>query len=349
MARGEAPPAAAPSRLLREVGLIRGDSGSLPIRRVRCGRGFTYRDEAGERVADEEILARIRALAIPPAYREVRIAADPQAHLQAVGRDEAGRLQYRYHPDWESVRERLKVERLTTIVSAIGPIRRRIARELKMPVGSREKALAAVVMLIDRSHIRIGCEDYLHTGRSRGAATLLKRNVQVAGDDIRLGFRAKGGRDAACLVRAPSLAKALTELMKLRGRRLFRYRGADGRLHNVTAADVNTYLSEISAAAISAKDFRTLAASAEAAARLAAIEPAGTVAARRRQVAQVVRDVAAILHNTPAVTRKSYVHRRVVDAFQDGTLKALFQRTRAQNGLRRGEALLRALFTVGQS
>lgn len=334
---------------MREVGLNRGDSGSLPIRRIRCGKGFTYRDETGARVADEVILARIRALAIPPAYCDVRIAADPQAHLQAVGRDEAGRLQYRYHPDWESVRERLKVRRLTAIISAIGPIRRRIARDLKMPVGSREKALAAVVMLIDRSHIRIGCEDYIHTGRSRGAATLLKRNVQVAGDEVRLGFRAKGGREAACVVRAPAMAAALAELAKLPGRRLFRYRGADGRLHNVTAADVNTYLSTISGAAISAKDFRTLAASAEAAARLAAIEPADTDAARRRQIARVVREVAEILHNTPAVTRRSYVHRRVVEAFREGTLETLYQRTHAHNGLRRGEALLSALFASRRS
>jgi DNA topoisomerase-1 len=332
--------------LLRAAGLSQGDSAALSLQRIRCGRGFLYRDETGARVADPEVLARIGALAIPPAYTDVRIAADPRAHLQAVGRDEAGRLQYRYHPGWEAVREHGKAARLGAMVGAIATIRRRVARDLRAPAGSPAKALAAVVALIDRSHIRIGCEDYLHTGRSRGAATLLKRNVALDGDRVRLSFRAKGGRRATCTLRAPALAAALAELAQLPGQRLFRYRGANGRLREVTASEVNGYLNRIAPAAVSAKDFRTLAASAEAAARLAELEPATSARAQRRQVAGVVREVAEILGNTPAVARRSYVHHRVVDAFRKGSLRDLCADAGQKRALRRGEALLHALFAT---
>lgn len=333
------------ARHLRALALSRGDPTELVVRRRRCGAGFVYLDEDGKRIRDAATIDRIRALAIPPNYRDVRIAADPDAHLQAIGCDDAGRTQYRYHQKWEAVRERQKIDRLSAISHAIGRIRRRVARDLRRPAGTREKAMAALVTLLDRSYIRIGCEPYVQSGRSRGAATLLKRNVEVGEDgEIRLKFVGKGGREFDFVLHAPALAAAIRELQGIRGRRLFQYRDADGRVRAVRAADANAYLNEIAGAPVTAKDFRTLAATAEAARRLAALAPARRPAARRRQVAAVVREVAELLGNTPAVARKSYVHGELVAAFEERRLAGLSVRAKPRDGRRRGEDLVAALF-----
>jgi DNA topoisomerase I len=314
------------AKVLRQAGLKLGSADALSIRRRRCGSGFIYLDEDGRRIVDADVLSRIRALAIPPNYRDVRIAASAKAHLQAVGTDEAGRTQYRYHPRWEDVREDSKVDRLAAIARCIGRIRRRIRRDMRRPVGSRRKAAATLVMLLDRTHIRIGSEDYVHSGRSRGAATLLKRNVTVSGAELKLRFPAKGGRMFECALRAPALARAVSELCELPGRRLFQYRDAHGRRRHLTSTEANAYLRGIAGAPVTAKDFRTLAATADAACRLAEMEPAEKPTHRRRQIAGVVREVSVLLGNTPAVARKSYVHRELVRAFEDGRLAELAAR-----------------------
>lgn len=332
------------ARHLRSLALTRGDAAELVVRRRRCGTGFIYFNEGGRRIRDSSTLERIRALAIPPNYRDVRIAANPRAHLQAVGCDDAGRTQYRYHPNWEEVRERQKIDRLSVISHAIGRIRRRLARDLRRPAGDKDKALAALVMLLDRSYIRIGGESYVHSGRSRGAATLLKRNVEIDNDQIRLRFFGKGGKEFDCLVRAPALALVIQELQRMPGRRLFKYRDADGRIRPVTAADTNAYLNDIAGAPVTAKDFRTLAANAAAAMRLATLTPEAAPAARRRQVAAVIREVSELLGNTPAVARKSYVHRELVKAFEDRHLPRLHASAKPRDSRRRGEDLVAALF-----
>ncbi len=332
-------------RVLRCVGLRRIAVEGLTIRRRRCGKGFVYLDDRGRRIADAHDLARIRSLAIPPNYLGVRIAPDPRAHLQAIGTDVAGRHQYRYHPDWELVRERQKVDRLATLSRTVARIRRRVDGDLALPGPSRPKALAAVVAVVDRTHIRIGCEDYLHSGRSRGASTLLKRHVRVEGHMIAFAFRGKGGRDLECRIQsAPALADAIEEMECLAGPRLFQYRDASGRRHAVTASEVNAYLREISGATVTAKDFRTLAATAAAGVRLARMTPAARPTARRRQVSEVMREVAELLSNTPAVVRKSYVHRRILDAFSEGGLEDVYADVRSRRYQSRGEALVSRLF-----
>lgn len=317
----------------------------LTIRRQRRGRGFIYLSERGTQITDKTTLQRIRSLAIPPAYEDVRIAADPDAHLQATGRDEAGRTQYRYHPGWEDVREERKVERLAEFCAALPRIRRRVANDLKRPAPSRRKALAAVILLIDETNIRIGGEDYVHSGRSRGAATLLKRNVARNGDRLCLTFRGKGGQQFRCEVASPALLEAYEELLALRGARLFQYRNGSGKLRPVTAADVNLYLQEVSGTSISAKDFRTLAATSAAAERLLKQEPAPSSTARRRQIAGVMREISELLGNTPTVARKSYVHRRLITAFEQGELARLFRRKRSRY-LSRGESAVAGLFAA---
>jgi DNA topoisomerase-1 len=314
----------------------------LAIRRRRRGRGFEYLDDGGRRLTDAATLQRIRSLAIPPAYREVRIARHADAHLQAVGRDDAGRLQYRYHPGWDAVRERRKSDQLADFCAALPRIRRRIARDLGARGLPRRRVLAAVVTLIDRTHIRIGCEDYVHSGRSRGAATLLKRNVRCRGERVALSFNGKGGREICCEIECAPLGRAITALARLPGRRLFQYRDRDGKLRRVTAGDVNEYLQEIAGLPVSAKNFRTLAASAVAAEMLSGLEPATSRRGRRKQIAAVVAEVSEMLGNTPAVARKSYVLAEVLDAFTGERLQAA-RKGKAARGLKRGEALVSRL------
>lgn len=310
----------------------------LAIRRRRRGRGFEYLDAQGKRLTDAAALERIRSLAIPPAYREVRIACEAEAHLQAIGRDDAGRLQYRYHPGWEKVRARRKDRQIERLCRALPKIRGRIARDLRGKALSRDRVLAAVVMLIDKTHIRIGCEGYVHSGRSRGAATLTKRNAACDGDRICLRFTGKGGRNVACEVKSAPLGRVLAQLSTLPGRRLFQYRDSSGRRRRVTAAEVNDYLQEIAGAAVTAKDFRTLAASAAAADMLARVRPGDSVRARRKQVAEAVEAIADMLGNTPAVARKSYVLPCVTEAFLSGKLQR--SRRKSKAGLSKSEALI---------
>lgn len=334
-------------RWARRAGLRIIEPEALVIRRRRSGRGFFYVDEAGRRISDPEVLSRIRSLAVPPAYEDVHIAPDADAHLQAIGRDDAGRLQYRYHPDWEGVRDLRKVERLGALCAALPNIRRKIARDLRRSGLGRDRVLAAVVTLIDRTHIRVGYEDYVHSGRSRGAATLLKRNVWCEGDAVHLTFRGKGGKAVTCEVRSAPLARTVRALKRLPGSRLFQYRDEEGAIRRVTAGDTNAYLNEVAGAPVTAKDFRTLAATAVAAERLAAVDPDARVTRRRSQLRTVLKDIAEMLGNTPAITRKSYVHPKLVEAFHEQTLRPLAARCRRGRDLSTGEAVVAALFGDG--
>jgi len=308
----------------------------LTIRRERRGQGFCYRN-GDALIRDGETIRRIKSLAIPPAYREVRIAANPRLHLQAVGIDAAGRLQHRYHPDWAKVRERLKVQRLEILVDALPTIRARVARDLKGRRTDRRLAAAAAVALIDDQLIRVGSEDYARREGGRGAATLLKSDVQVKAEEIELCFRGKGGTVISCTTTDPRLLKAIRRMLALRGKRLLRYHDEEGRLRNLTSTDVNRYLQEAAGAPVTAKDLRMLGASAAAAERLAKIPPAKAERQRRKQVAEVIAEVAEDLANTPAVARKSYVHEAVAINFETGELARVHASSRGGGGVRKAE------------
>ncbi|MDQ0474986.1 DNA topoisomerase IB [Labrys wisconsinensis] len=338
--------AGALAEAVRRAGLRHVAVDALTITRRQAGKGFSYRDAAGRIVRDAGVLSRIRALAIPPAYVDVRIAEDMQAHLQAIGRDEAGRIQHRYHPDWDAVREERKVSRLAALIDALPRIRARVRHDLASARLDRTKALACAVALIDEAHIRIGCEAYARAHGSRGATTLLKHNAAVRGERIDLTFRGKGGKTVSSGMREPKLARALKRIGTLPGRRLLQFRDTDGRVRPITAADVNAYLRRVAGKPVTAKDFRLLGGSAAALEHLAAIEPAASEAARRRQLAAVMRMVAEHLANTPAVTRKSYVHAVVVDAFAGGTLAAAYRAARGARLRRRVENALGRLVSM---
>ncbi|WP_439497452.1 DNA topoisomerase IB [Bosea sp. (in: a-proteobacteria)] len=316
---------------------------ALTIRRQRRGSGFSYVDEAGRPVRDAGTLDRIRSLAIPPAYEDVRIAADPRAHLQALGRDDAGRLQHRYHPDWDKVRERRKLKRLQRLIEALPKLRAAVARDLKARDLGHDKALACAVAIIDRCHIRVGNDAYAEANGSYGASTLRKRHLTLSGKRVELSFRGKGGKDIACALEDVFLARALGRLVTLPGRRLLQYRDEGGVVSPVRAGEINAYLRRISGLPISSKDLRMLAANAAAAELLLAGDVVATETGKKRQLADIMRAISEQLANTPAVVRKSYVHEIVVSAYASGRLKACYVKTRASAGCSRIERALGSL------
>jgi DNA topoisomerase-1 len=295
--------------------------GDLVIRRRRSGKGFSYIAPGGKALRDAPTLRRLKSLAMPPAYEEVLYAADPRAHLQAVGRDAAGRLQYRYHPEWEKVRERHKAKRLVALVEALPRIRRCVSKHLAAGEPTREFVLAAMVHLVARSAIRPGSEAYLRAHGTRGAATLLKSNVSVKRDTVILAFNGKGGQAVQREFRSRRLAAAIGTLLQLPGKRLFQYRDAAGELRSLRRRDVNEFLYTTAGVRISLKDFRMLLASTSVLETLAHIPPAKSERLRRRQILDAVRSAAADLANTPAVCRRSYVHDTVFAAFENGALR----------------------------
>ena len=320
--------------------LRRVSSDELTIRRIRHGRSFGYRDAEGGKITDEETLARIRSLAIPPAYADVRIAADPRAHLQAIGHDEAGRAQHRYHPDWEKVRERRKLKRLARLIEALPTLRARIATDVRARVLSRDKALACAAAIIDRCHLRVGNEAYARENGSHGTSTLLKRHVTLTGTRVALHFRGKSGKEISCAIDDAPLARAIGRITTLPGRRLLQYRGEDGAVAPIHAAEINAYLKHACGLAVSSKDLRMLAANAAAAELLLAGEAVASEAGRKRQLADIMRSISEKLVNTPAVVRKSYVHAIVIDAYASGHLQRTYAKARARPGCSRIERAL---------
>jgi DNA topoisomerase I len=325
--------------LTAEQGLVTVGPEALTMRRVRRGTGFSYRTATGTMVRNAADLARLRALAMPPAYVDVRYATDARAHLQAVGTDAAGRLQYRYHAKWTEVREALKARRLGRLARSLPAIKRAVSKALASDGEDATLAIAAVVHLVSLTAIRAGGESYARDNGTRGATTLHKSNVKIDGRRVVLAFTAKGGKSVSKEVRDTRLTRVLGRLLALPGRRLFQYRDAEGTVRQVRAQEVNTFLREVAGRRISLKDFRTLVASAAALEALSNLAPATSERGRRSQLKSAMTSVAEELANTPAICRKSYVHGAIVEAFEDGTLARLRKSPRSSQ--RKAEMLAR--------
>jgi DNA topoisomerase-1 len=307
--------------LAKELGLRLGDQNQLTIRRIKRGKGYSFVRANGSHIRDARTIRRLHAMAVPPAYRQVRYSPDPACHLQAVGIDAAGRLQYRYHADWEKVREQRKAHRLAQMVGALPKIRRNVSAILSGDEPTREFALAAVIELIARTAIRPGSESYARLNGTRGASTLLKSNVTIEDDSVVLTFKAKGGKAVRKECNAAKLVRAIGILRGLPGKRMFQFRDGAGVMRAVNTTQVNAFLREIAGIKISLKDFRTLMASAVALESLSRITPAASARGRKKQVLEAIRAAADQLSNTPAICRKSYVHDTIVTAFEDGILE----------------------------
>lgn len=292
------------------------------IRRMRRGRGFAYLDPGGRAIADSATLARIRRLAIPPAYHDVWICADPRGHLQATGRDARGRKQYRYHPQWREHRDAAKFDRMLEFARALPRIRRRVAHDLGKRGLPRERVLATVVRLLEATLVRVGNEEYARANGSYGLTTLRNRHVTVRGAKLRFEFRAKSGIHREVQVHDPKLAAIVQRCADIPGQELFQWVDEAGERHPIDSTSVNEYLREASGGPFTAKDYRTWFATLEMLERLRGRAP-GNARAIKRELSAALGEVSALLGNTPAICRKCYVHPEVLAAYGDGRLAPL--------------------------
>lgn len=301
------------------------------IARRRQGRGFGYRDAEGRAVRDARTLARIRALAIPPAWREVWICNDPCGHLQATGRDARGRKQYRYHPQWARHRGRNKFDRVVAFGQALPALRRRLRQDLALAGYPREKVLAIVVAVMDETLLRIGNEAYRRQNRSYGLTTLRNRHVEfLAGGRARIAFRGKSGQAQEAVIDDARLVRLVRRCRDLPGQCLFQYRDETGELVPVQSAQVNDYLRAAMGEDFTAKDFRTWGGTLAAMRALAACEAVADARECARLEREVVAAVAASLGNTPAVCRSAYIDPAVFAGWKDGRLQKRCARCRGQ-------------------
>ena len=292
------------------------------LTRRRAGKGFSYRGPDGDPIRDRVMLAWVRSLAIPPAWREVWISPWRNGHLLATGRDAKGRKQYRYHPSWRAAREEAKFGRMLGFGRALPRIREAVAAELGRPGLGRTKVLATVVRLLETTLIRVGNDEYARTNKSYGLTTLRDRHVKAEGGELRFSFRGKAGKRHVVTLRNRRLARLVRQMQELPGQELFQYVDADGSPQPVGSGDVNAYLRAISGEDYTAKDFRTWAATVLAAWALSEFEAVDGEASAKRNITRAIERVAARLGNTPAICRKSYVHPEIVGAYLDGSLVA---------------------------
>jgi DNA topoisomerase I len=306
----------------RAAGLRYVSDAANGIARRRAGTGFHYVAPDGSAVRDAETLARIRRLAIPPAWQDVWICSRDDGHLQATGRDARGRKQYRYHPRWREVRDETKYARMIAFGRALPRVRRRVARDLRRPGLPRAKVLAAIVRLLETTFIRIGNEEYARANESFGLTTLRGRQVRVRGARLDFSFRGKSGVRHEVVLTDRRLAAIVRHVQDLPGEELFQYVDEAGETRAIGSADVNDYLREITGEGFTSKDFRTWAGTLLCAQALARLEAPASQAVARREIVQAVAGAAKALRNTPAVCRKCYVHPVVLESYAAGRLRA---------------------------
>jgi DNA topoisomerase-1 len=323
------------------------------ITRHRSGRGFSYRSPNGETIRDRAEIARIAAIAIPPAWTQVWICPNPRGHILATGRDARKRKQYRYHPEWRALRDATKFDRMAAFASALPAIRTRLTEDLALRGLPREKVLAAVVSIIDRTLIRVGNEEYARQNGSFGATTLRDEHAEIVRGELRLSFRGKSGKEHEAAVSDPRLTRVVRRCQELPGEQLFGYIDETGEPRAIDSGDVNDYLREIAGEEITVKDFRTWGGSVLCHRLLLDAGVASDEAEARRMVVASIKLVAARLGNTPAVCRASYVHPTILEAYLSHALVAedgdeIGDGDRDENGLR-GEELRLQRFLAASS
>ncbi|MCB5174307.1 MULTISPECIES: DNA topoisomerase IB [Microvirga] len=290
------------------------------IRRRKSGKGFTYQGPDGRKIDDKDTLARIRSLAIPPAYTDVWICPKPNGHIQATGRDAKGRKQYRYHPAFREIRESTKFEHMIEFAHALPAIRKTIDEHMSQRGLPREKVLATVVHLLENTLIRVGNSDYAKQNKSYGLTTLRDPHVKVDGTELRFQFKGKSGKSWRLSVKDRRIAKIVKACQDLPGQDLFQYLDEEGEQQSVTSADVNAYLKEVTGRDITAKDFRTWAGTVLAALALAEFEEFDSEAKAKKNIRQAIEQVSTRLGNTPTICRKCYVHPEVFSCYLEGSL-----------------------------
>jgi DNA topoisomerase-1 len=316
-----------PTLAAKAAGLRYATDKRAGIQRKRAGKAFRYIALDGQTIRDQEILARIRSLAIPPAWEDVWICPSPLGHIQATGRDEKGRKQYRYHPRWREVRDGAKYDRMMAFGRTLPRLREQTDRDLALPGLPRRKVVAAIVQLLEQSLIRVGNDEYAKANHSFGLTTMFNKHVALDGSSIQFKFRGKSGIRHKIEIRDRRLARIVKRCQELPGQELFQYIDEDGATQDIDSSDINDYLRETTGQDFTAKDFRTWAGTVLAAMALQEFEAFDSQAQAKKNVVRAIESVAERLGNTPTVCRKCYVHPAILDAYQDGSMiEALRQR-----------------------
>jgi DNA topoisomerase-1 len=309
-----------PRDAAESAGLVYTTDEGPGIRRQKAGKGFSYVGADGKRISDADTLKRIRSLAIPPAYTDVWICPDPKGHIQATGRDAKGRKQYRYHPLFREVRESVKFEHVMEFARVLPMIRKKVSEHMSLRGLPRNKVLATTVYLLESTLIRVGNDDYAKQNKSYGLTTLQNRHVKVEGAELRFQFKGKSGKTWKLGIRDRRVAKIVKACQELPGQELLQYIDDSGIGRDVTSADVNAYLKEITGMEVTAKDFRTWAGTVLAAMALHEFEAFDSDAKAKKNVRAAIERVAAKLGNTPTVCRKCYVHPEILNTYLGGSL-----------------------------
>jgi DNA topoisomerase-1 len=306
------------------------------IRRIRRGKGFVYILASGKRVPSASAVhRRILSLVIPPAWSHVWISPSSSSHLQATGRDARGRKQYLYHAAWRDTRDSTKFDRLPVFARALPRIRARVRRDLRLPGITREKILATVVRLLDKTLIRVGNDEYVRQNRSYGLTTMRNHHASVHGSTILFSFRGKGGKRHAIRLDDARLARIVRRCQELAGQELFQYLDESGRPHDIGSRDVNDYIRAITGHDFTAKDFRTWHGTTLALSALRKLRVTSNRAGAKQHTVAIIKTVAELLGNTPAVCRKSYIHPAILTACESA--KAILDALSAPRGLSTGE------------
>jgi DNA topoisomerase I len=309
-----------PVEVAKEAGLRYTTDVKPGIIRKKAGKGFYYLDPHGKRVTEEKVLNRIKSLVIPPAWEDVWICTLENGHLQATGKDARGRKQYRYHHKWREVRDATKYDRMISFGQALPHIRRKTDEHLRLPGLPREKVLATVVKLLEKTLIRIGNEEYARDNNSFGLTTMRDKHVSVLGKEISFEFKGKSGVHHYISIENKHLARIVKKCQDLPGFELFQYIDESGEKRDVKSEDVNAYLKEISGADFTAKDFRTWHGTLLAAEALREFSDFTSQTEAKKNVVKVVEAVSKQLGNTKAVCRKCYIHPIIINTYLEGSL-----------------------------
>jgi len=293
--------------------------------RRRTGTSFSYWDAEGRRITDKEVIRRIKAIGIPPAYERVWICPSANGHIQATGYDARGRKQYRYHPKWRELRDQDKYAHIMQFAAALPQLRRRVAADLKRKGLPREKVLATVVGLLEKTLIRVGNAEYANTNKSYGLTTMRRRHVAINGETLRFEFTGKSGKQWKLAIQDRRIASVAKRCAEIPGHELFKYLDDDGSPRTIDSGDVNAYIKEITGQCFTAKDFRTWAGTVLAALALSEYKKYDSAAEAKRNVVAAIESVAKQLGNTPAICRKCYVHPEIVDAYMSGDLVKMIE------------------------
>lgn len=308
-----------PAEAAEEAGLRYVSDDKPGFTRKAKGDDFEFCDTTGKLITDEARVLRIKRLAIPPAYTDVWICPTGNGHLQATGRDARRRKQYRYHEKWREARDETKYDRILTFGAALPKIRRRVEEDLALPGLPKNKVLATIISIMERTFIRVGNEEYAKSNKSYGLTTMRNKHVKVTGTKLRFNFRGKSGVEQEANVDDRRLSRIVKKLQDLPGQDIFGYlEEDDSTVHDITSQDVNDYLREITSEDFTAKDFRTWAGTVLAAVALNAVEGFETKKQAKANIKNAVAAVSKILGNTPAVCRKCYVHPAVLETYLDG-------------------------------